>query len=559
MTEQEQPEKEPEVPDASNGEEAPPEEGQSVEILFPPDPPEENRRPRPAALRLLLILLLGAGVFLLGHLTRPDTLERSMRALGDYWNVVLETGKPWWETAKVKTETFADQLRKRPPDGTVKREGSGSRVQNMKTEAKPSAKPQPSERKIQYWRSPMDPNFVSKKPGKDSMGMKLVPVYEDEVAAGIRISPAMLQNIGVKTTLARSQALSRQIRTVGFLTHDERLEHHIHTKYGGWIDKLYVDFTGQEVKQGDVLMEIYSPDLVSTQEELVLALKYQESMEKSPFPEFRDSATRLVESTIRRLQLFDIPEHQINELIKTRDVKKTMHIHSPTQGVVIKKKAQHGMRVEPGVMLYLIANLSNIWVEAEIYEYELPYIQLGQKAKMQLAYFPGQVFSGEITYIDPLVNPQTRTVKVRLEFPNEKRLLKPNMYADVDLSVSPLKPEVAVPVESVIRSGEAARVILQKTDGSFEYQEVVLGAEAEGLVQVLKGLQEGDRVVTSSNFLIDSESRLKEALGKVGTEMKREASAVKPGGAMERSPEKEIILREAPTAPKMNPGGGHAH
>ncbi len=548
MTEQEQPNKEPGDIGPNGHEDMSPDKNTEEEILFPPEPVAERGSGRMNISRSLVILLIGTGVFLLGHLTRPDTMEQAIKTVTHYWGLVRDAGKPWFETARSKTEAFTDQFKKQTTENTSvpRREGSGTSAGAKGNKAETS--PLPAKRKVQYWRSPMDPNFISKKPGKDSMGMKLIPVYEDEIGGLIQISPTMVQNIGVKTEVARTQALSREIRTVGILAHDERLEHHIHTKYGGWIDKLYVDFTGQEVKRGDVLMEIYSPDLVSTQEELVLALKYRESMEQSPFPEFKKSASRLVDSTIRRLQLFDIPEHQINELIKTREVKKTMHIHSPTPGVVIKKKAEHGMRVEPGLMLYLIANLSNMWVQAEVYEYELPFIKQGQKARMQLAYFPGEVFTGEITYIDPLVNSQTRTVKVRLEFPNENRLLKPNMYADVNLITTPLKPEVVVPVEAVIRSGEATRVILQKPGGKFDWKEVVLGVEAGGRVQVLNGLKEGDRVVTSSNFLIDSESRLKEALGKFGTETK----TVTPDG-------KSQAKNKIPTPPKTSSGSGHAH
>jgi hypothetical protein len=278
---------------------------------------------------------------------------------------------------------------------------------------------------------------------------------------------------------------------------------------------LYVDFTGQEVNKDDVLLDIYSPELVTTQEELILALKYQESLKDSVFPEISRGAKGLVDSTLKRLQLFDVPEHQIGALIKNRKVSKTMHIHSPVKGVIIKKNALHGMFVKPGMNLYMIADLSNIWIIADIYEYEVPWVKLGQKAEMTLSYFPGKTFKGEVTFIDPILDSTSRTLKVRLEFPNLDGELKPEMYANVTLKSAVTKKGVAVPEEAVIYAGESTRVLVQNSSRGFEARKLTLGVKTQGYVQVLKGLKAGERVVTSSNFLIDSESRLKEALNKM--------------------------------------------
>jgi len=378
-----------------------------------------------------------------------------------------------------------------------------------------------TERKVKYWKAPMVPGFTSDKPGKSPMGMDLVPVYEDDTERSvISINPTMVQNIGVKTEVVKRRSLSREIRTIGRLAYDERLIHHIHTKYGGWIDKLYVDFTGQEVKKDDALLDIYSPELVTTQEELILALKYQESLKTSSFPEVIRSAKGLVESTLKRLELFDVPEHQIADLIKNKKVSKTMHIHSHVKGVVVKKNVFHGMHVQPGMTLYMIADLSNIWAILDIYEYEVPWIKLGQKGEMNLSYFPGKKFKGKVTFIDPVLDSKSRTLKVRMEFPNPGGELKPGMYANVILKSEVARNEMTIPEEAVIYTGEKTVALVQNPSGGFESRELTLGVKTQGYVQVLKGLKEGEKVVTSSHFLIDSESRLKEALEKMETNTK---------------------------------------
>ncbi|MCH8208924.1 MAG: efflux RND transporter periplasmic adaptor subunit [Nitrospinae bacterium] len=362
----------------------------------------------------------------------------------------------------------------------------------------------------------MDPTYIRDKPGKSPMLMDLVPVYEDEMEdGGIRINPTITQNIGVKTEKVKFRKLTRTIRTIGRLTYDERKVTHIHTKYEGWIEKLHVDFTGQKVAKDDLLMEIYSPELVSTQEELLLALKYSESFKENPYPEITLGADRLLKSTERKLRLFDVPEHQIETLKRTKKISKTMHIHSPVKGFVIHKTALQGMYIKPGMSLYTIVDLSNIWVLADIYEYELPWVKIGQPVKMELPYYPGKEFRGKVTYIDPFLEAKTRTIKVRMEFENINWELKPEMYSNVILESVIAKNSVAVPEESVIHSGEKDLVVIVNKSGGFESREVTLGAAADGYYQVLKGLKGGEEVVTSSHFLLDSESSLKEGFLKL--------------------------------------------
>jgi multidrug efflux pump subunit AcrA (membrane-fusion protein) len=364
------------------------------------------------------------------------------------------------------------------------------------------------------------------------------------MGGGVTINPTMVQNIGVKTEVVKRRSLSREIRTIGRLTYDERLIHHMHTKYGGWIEKLYVDFTGQEVNKNDALLDIYSPELVTTQEELILALKHQESLKGSAFPEISRGATGLVNSTLKRLELFDVPEHQIADLIKNQKVSKTMHLHSHVKGFVVKKNVFHGMHVQPGMTLYRIADLSNIWVIVDVYEYEVPWVKLGQEAEMNLSYFPGKKFKGKVTFIDPILDSKSRTLKVRMEFPNPGGDLKPEMYANVTLKSEVALKKLVIPEEAVIYAGDKTMAIVQNSSGTFDSRELDLGVKTQGYVQVLKGLKEGEKVVTSSNFLIDSESRLKEALEKMETNTKSTMTDNSPKAKKLKDANMKLYLKE---------------
>ena len=374
-----------------------------------------------------------------------------------------------------------------------------------------------SGKKILYYRAPMDPNYISDKPGKSPMGMDLVPVYEGEEApAGtVKIDPTTVQDIGVRTAKIDKRVLKRDIRTVGRVTYDEQKVAYVNTKIGGWIEKLYVDYEGQKVKKGDPLYDIYSPELVATQEEYLLALEYERKMRESKIKEISERAQSLLEAARKRLVYWDVPQEDIDEIARTGEVKKAMRINSPISGVVVHKGVLEGQFVKPGENLYRIADLSRVWVYADIYEYELPWIKTGQDTEMTLSYIPGKTYTGSISYIYPYLEGSTRTAKVRLEFDNSSGELKPDMYADVRINTAPSEPVLAVPKEAVIHAGDRDVIIIDKGRGYFEPRNIVTGMDADDYYELLKGAKEGELVVTSAQFLIDSESQLNEALSKM--------------------------------------------
>lgn len=278
---------------------------------------------------------------------------------------------------------------------------------------------------------------------------------------------------------------------------------------------MYVDKTGQWVKKDTQLLNIYSPQLVASQEEYLLALKNNKALEKSPIDTIRKGAEQLLKSSRERLKLFDFPAHQLLELDKTGRVKKNIHIHSPAEGIVMKIGARNGQFVTPQTEIYMIADLRTVWVYANIYEYELPWINEGDLVEMQLVGIPGRIFKGHLAYIYPYAESETRTIKVRLVFDNPELLLKPNMFADLTIHANPQSNEVVIPSEAVIRSGSRNQVFVVRDKGKFEPRLVTLGLESNGKIAVLEGLKAGEEVVTSAQFLIDSESKLREATAKM--------------------------------------------
>jgi membrane fusion protein, copper/silver efflux system len=334
-----------------------------------------------------------------------------------------------------------------------------------------------------------------------------------EVTPGtVQITPERQQLIGVKIGPVEMKPLEKVIRTVGRVDYDEKRLVTVSPKIGGWIEDLYVDFTGRYVRQGEPLLTIYSPELVSTQEEYLIALRAKRDLIKSPFPEVAGSGNSLAESAKRRLKLWDITDDQIKALEESGQAKKTLTLYSPFSGFVLEKSAYKGMNVMPGIALFKLADLSVVWLIADIYEYELPFIRLGQQASIQLSYIPGETFTGKAIYIYPSLNPETRTAKVRYEFPNPHERLKPEMYANVEIKVH-LGQKLAVPEGAIIDTGLRQLAIIDKGSGYFEPREVKVGAKVDNYYEVIKGLKAGERVVTSANFLIDSESKLKEAVG----------------------------------------------
>lgn len=328
----------------------------------------------------------------------------------------------------------------------------------------------------------------------------------------IVIDPVRLQSIGITFETARSKMIEKTIRTVGHVEADERRIAHIHVRFDGWIDKLFVNFTGEKVKQGDALFSVYSPELVSTQQEYLLALHAQKILSKNATSTAASGAQGAFEAAYQRLLLWGISEKEIAQLRRTGKVTKTMTIYSPIQGTVINKTALAGMRIEPGNELYTIADLSRLWILGDIYEYELPYIELGQTADISLTYMPNKLFKGRLDFISPTVDIQTRTVKVRFDIDNQKGKLKPGMYVNLELKI-PLGKGLVVSKNAVLLTGERAVVFIYHGDGKIEWRNVTLGARAGELIQVTQGIKEGEKIITSANFLIDSESQLKAAMG----------------------------------------------
>jgi membrane fusion protein, copper/silver efflux system len=328
----------------------------------------------------------------------------------------------------------------------------------------------------------------------------------------IALSPERLQAIGVKFELAKRRAVERSIRTVGQVEIDERRLAHVNIKLEGWIDQLFVNSTGERVKKGKILLTLYSPDLVATQTEYLLAYKSQQTLGQSVFPEVVERAKALLDVTRRRLKLWDITQDHLDDLERTGEVQRTLPIHAPLSGTVIKKVALAGMYVKPGDELYTIADLSQVWITAEIYESELPFVKVGQTGTVSLSYDPGTILQGRIVFIYPIVDPQTRTGKVRFELANPGEHLKPGMYANVELK-SALGTRLFVPTEAILDSGDRQVMFIHLGDGRLEWRTVKLGVRAGEWVEVLQGVKEGDHIVTSANFLIDSESQLKAAVG----------------------------------------------
>jgi Cu(I)/Ag(I) efflux system membrane fusion protein len=419
----------------------------------------------------------------------------------------------------------------------------------------PAAK---KERKIKYWVSPMDPGYIRDKPGKAPCGMDLVPVYEEvgeETPGTIRISPATIQSMGVTTTKVEIRPLSRLTLTVGMVTFDERNLNVITTKVDGWVERLYVNATGDPVRKGQTLLSIYSPDLVSAQEEYLLAVRNLKTMKNSPVKEMAEGAQRLADAARRRLAYFDISAAQINALERTGQVKKNLMLFSPANGIVTKRMVTQGMYVKAGMPALEVADLSTIWVDADIYQYELPWIKVGQPVTMSLDYLPGETFQGKIDYIYPYLKEATRTAKVRLRFANPQLKLKPEMFAQVKIDSPVTHNAVVVPSDAVIDTGLKQHVFIALGQGRFEPREVKLGVLGnDGMREVLSGLKGGEEVVTSAQFMLDSESRFREAVQMMMPSMEKGAEkeptpAPMPGMKMEGQKE--------PPAPAMPPGHKH--
>jgi len=392
----------------------------------------------------------------------------------------------------------------------------------------------PAERKLLYYRSPMDPTVTSPVPAKDSMGMDFVPVYADEPAAGTVGVPGLapldigaegLRLTGVQTAPAVRERLVRTIRAVGIVTADESRVRHVHTKIGGWVEKLYVNFTGQFVRKGEPLLSIYSRELLASQEEFLRAREAAARFAGSDIAEVRKGGEDLVQAARRRLQLFDVPDSQIAELERTGKPQRTVTLPTPVSGFVTSKGVFEGQEIGPSTDLFTVTDLSQVWIEADLYEYEARLIHPGQTGRLTLPYDTRRTLGGRIAYIYPTVNPETRTLRVRFEFPNPNFALKPAMFADVELDIDS-GPGIVIPDSAVIDTGERQVVFVAKAGGRFEPRLVQVGVRSGGKAQVLSGLAAGDQVVIRANFLLDSESRLRAVIAGLKTSTPRT-----PGGA----------------------------
>ena len=409
-----------------------------------------------------------------------------------------------------------------------------------------------AERTVAYWVAPMDPTFISDEPGQSPMGMDLVPVYEDQVDTPglVRIDPVFVQNIGVRSTEVARTDIPHTIRTVGTFAYDDNQIFSINTKYDGWIENVQVNYIGERVERGQRLFDIFSPQLVNAQQDYLDAVEYLERLGASDYPEIIDRARSLVESSRQRLRYWDITDDQIDELEKSAAPRRTLTVFSPVEGLVVSKMEQalEGMLVRPGMNLYQIVDLSAIWVEAEIFEDDIPWLRVGQSALVEVPSLPGRRYSGTIRYVYPFFNPETRTLKLSIELPNPGEELRAEMYAEVTFDVPSARGVVAVPEEAVIRSGERDVVVLDLGNGTFQVSEVELGVNGNGLWEVRTGLSEGSRVVVSSQFLIDSESNLREAVRKLLAEDSPAASPdamdMSPDPDTEMSPEMEMPDRD---------------
>lgn len=392
-----------------------------------------------------------------------------------------------------------------PAAGTP--ESTLGQVGGAKTE-EPSA----PKKKVMY-RSTMSPNEVSDKPRKDSMGMDMVPFEVEESGTvtevggriQVKISAERQQLIGIKTAVVKSQPIHKLIKAVGRVDYAEPNISIVNLKFDGWVEKLFVNSTGRAVRKGEPLFDIYSPELVSAQQEYLIALKAGPAL---------GNASTLLKSAREKLRLWGITDSQVDEIGQTGQFKKTVAVYAPGSGIVIEKNVLQGQKIMAGENLFKIADLSRVWILGEIYEYELPFIKTGQEAKISLTYDPGESFTGKIIYIYPYLTPETRTNQVRIEVANPELKLKPEMFANLEIHVD-YGTRLTVPVDAVLDAGESKIVFMAKGDGYFEPREVRLGVKGEDMFEVLDGLVDGENVVTSANFLIDSESSLKAALNRM--------------------------------------------
>ena len=361
------------------------------------------------------------------------------------------------------------------------------------------------EQEVLYWVAPMDPTYRRDEPGKSPMGMDLVPVYEDGNEQGtrtsIKINPEVVNNLGVRTAIVKRDTLWKRISTVGYIDYDETRIHHIHTRTEGWIEHLKVRAEGEAVKRGQLLFELYSPPLVNAQEEYLQAIA--------------SGNIRLVEASQQKLSALGISNSQIEKLKKNNKITQNIRFYAPQSGIVKKLGVREGMYIKPETEVISIANLDSIWLLAEVFERQAEWVKKGQTAEAKIPSMPGTVWKGVVDYIYPDLDPVTRTLRVRLRFDNQEESLMPNMYAHIVILSGEKNDALSIPREAVIRGSDHDRVIVSLGDREYKAQEVITGIESGDVIEIISGVSEDEKVVTSAQFLIDSESNLKASLNRI--------------------------------------------
>ncbi len=393
----------------------------------------------------------------------------------------------------------------------------------MVAQAAPGGESAKKERKILYYRNPMGLPDTSPTPKKDPMGMDYVPVFEGGDEADVKpaapgqvtISTEKVQKLGVRTEPASLRALDRTIRAAGRIEPDERRVYAISPKFEGYVERLHVNATGQPVGKGQPLFEVYSPELVSAQREYAIAARGVDTL-KGAGGDAQNSMKQLADASLSRLRNWDISDEQVKALAQSGETKRTLSFRSPVAGIVTEKKALQGMRFMPGEVLYQVADLSAVWVIADVFEQDIGLVKVGAGATVSINAYPDKRFSGRIAYVYPTLKAETRSIPVRIELANPGGLLKPGMFAQVELAASGKGQVVAVPVSAVIDSGTRRIVLVQVGEGRFEPREVKTGARSDSHVEILEGVKDGEAVVVAANFLIDAESNLKAAVGGFG-------------------------------------------
>lgn len=396
------------------------------------------------------------------------------------------------------------------------------------------------EKKILYWVAPMDASYRRDKPGKSLMGMDLIPVYEDgEEGLTVKISPIVENNMGVRTAKVTRDKLWRRIDTVGYVGFDESKISTIHLRTKGWIEKLLIKSEGERVKKGQLLFEVYSPELVNAQEEYLQAL--------------RSGHKALTSASRERLEALGISVGQINKLRQKRKASQFVKIFAKQDGIISKLNVREGMFVMPQKEVMSLADLSSVWILAEVFESQTDWVKQGQSSEVRLSYLPGRIWEGKVEYIYPSLDPKTRTLKVRLRFDNKDEALKPNMFADVTIYGGAKREVLIIPREALIRTGKDERVIISLGKGRFQPRKVTAGIESGDFIEIIKGLNIGDNVVTSGQFLIDSEASLKASIARMSSpDIKKEMDSMTDMDMSEKIMAIGILKELMPKQNKIN-------